>query len=304
MKSTGGSVGRLPTSSVERSVQSACHAANCGHPDLVAAAALFCLSAVFLLLSGVVLTRLLDARESLETERARTRAERDAFEQFRQRVTRLDSSEPRPLEPAPGGGGVLAVAGGGVAEDSALAEARTAYEETVMATAHYEEEYDETLAENVGEEFSESVANALTQGSALTPQLHSTLATGADRARSNRDELLAALDREEANLVAAEDVLEPAARAAEGILTQDLDRHTYSDLIADYERAEWHERGVESLLADRQTAVHDREAERPHWYEYLYGGLPSPYPVLAAGTGVLASLADAKDSLTSAAGSR
>ena len=300
----GSSVGRLPTSTVERSVESACYVTDCGSPDLASAAALLCLTAVFLLLSGVVLDRLLDAREAVETERARTRAERDAFEQFRQQVTRLDSTEPRPLEPSPGGGGVLAVAGGGVAEDTALADARTAYRETVMATAHYEEEYDESLAENVAEEYSEEVASALAGGDALTPQLHAALATGADRARRNRDELLAALDREEATLEAAKEALEPAATAAEGILEADLDRATYSDLIADYERAEWHERAVESLLSDRQTTVHERESERPHWYEYLYGSLPSPYPVLAAGTGTLAALADAKDELTSAAGSR
>ena len=304
MNNVGGGVGRLSTSSVEESVESACFAANCGNPDLAAAVAVLCLTGVFLLLSGVVLDRLMDAREAVETERTRTRAERDAFDQFRQRVAKLDSTEPRPPDPTPSGGGVMALAGGSVADDTALTDARRAYRETVMSTAHYEEEYDETLGENVAEEFSETVASALANGDALTPQLHSALATGADRARSERDELLAALDREEATIEAATEALEPAASAAEGIRESDLDRSTYADLIADFERAEWHEREVESLLADRQTAIHERESERPFWYEYLYGSLPSPYPVLAAGTNTLAALADAKDDLAGAASNR
>ncbi|WP_313694468.1 DUF7260 family protein [Halorarum halobium] len=304
MTQMGGGVGRLPTSSVEESVESACYVADCGHPELVAAVTVLCLTAAFLLLSGIVLDRIFEARDALEVERTRTRAERDAFDRFRRRVTTLDPTELGPPDPQPGGGGVLAVAGGSVRDDTALSAARDAYRETVMATAHYEEEYDESLAENVSEEFSDTVASALTGGDALTPQLHLALADGADRARRERDELLAELDREEAALSESEDALTPAAEAAEGILESDLDRSGYADLIADYERAEWHERQVESLLADRQATVHERESERPYWYEYLYGSLRSPYPVLAAGTETLAALADAKDELAGAATTR
>ncbi|QLG61362.1 DUF7260 family protein [Halorarum salinum] len=304
MSDPTGGVGRLPASSVEESVESACYVAGCAHPDLVAAGAVLAVTALFLLLSGLVLTRLSDARDALGTERTRTRAERDAFRQFRQRVAGLDPSDPQPPDPTPGGGGVMAVAGGGVANDASLADARRAYRETVMATSHYEEEYDESLAENVGAEFSETVASALTDGGTLTPQLHAALATGAERARRDRDELLAALDREEATIEAAEDALAPAVAAADEIDERDLRRSSYRDFVADLERLEYHEREVESLLADRQSTVHERESERPFWYDYLYGSLPSPYPVLAAGTRTLSALADAKDELASAASDR
>lgn len=304
MSDPTGGVGRLPASSVEESVDSACYVTDCAHPDLVAAAAVLGVTAVFLLLTGLVLTRLSDARDALETERTRTRDERNAFRQFRHRIADLDPSDPQPPDPTPGGGGVMAVAGGGVANDASLTDAQHAYRETVMATPHYEEEYDESLAENVSAEFSGTVANALTDGGTLTPQLHAALSTGAERARRDRDELLAALDREEATIDAAEDALAPAVAAADGIADSDLRRSSYGDLVADFERVEYHEREVESLLADRQATVHERESDRPFWYDYLYSSLPSSYPVLAAGTGALAALSDAKDDLASAASDR
>ena len=297
-------VARLPTAPVEEGVESMCRAAECGHPELVVGIALLCLTAAFLLLGGAVLVRLRGAREAVSTERTRTTAERDAFGRFRRRVVRLDPDTPRPPEPPSAGGGVLATPTGATADGASLSDAREAYAETVMATPHYEEEYDESLPQSLAAEFGDGVAGAMVGGGALTPQLRATLASNAERAREEREDLLAELDREEAGIDAARDTLASAADAAEEVTGADLDYSSYTDLVADYERLEWHEERVETLLRDRQATVHERESERPHWYEYLYGQLTSPYPVVGAATEALADLANARDRIASAAPTR
>lgn len=300
--STG--VSRLSTAPVEEGMESMCRLTDCGHPELVVGIAILCLTGAFLLLGGAVLVRLSNAREEVSAERSRTRAERDAFTRFKRRVARIDPDTPRPPDPPSAGGGLLAAAG--TASDGAsLADARTAYAETVMATPHYETEYDETLAESLSAEFGDGVAGAMVgDGGTLTPQLRATLVGSADRACDEREELLADLDREEAAIDAAEDTLAPAATAAEEAREADLDGRSYGDLVADYERLEWHEERVEALLSDRQSTVHDRESDRPHWFEYLYGRLSSPYPVVGAATEALSDLAAARDGIASAASRR
>lgn len=297
-------VARLPTASVEEGVKSMCNAAGCGRPEIVVGVVILCLTAAFLLLGGAVLVRLCDARDAVSAERARTVAERDAFERFKRRAVRLDPSTPSPPDPPSAGGGTLATAGGSVVEGASLAEARDAYAETVMATPHYDEEYEETLPESLAAEFGDGVAGAMVGGGTLTPQLRGTLVDSADRAREEREELLADLDREEAGIDAARDTLSSAVDAADEVSDADLDYSSYTDLVADYERLEWHERRVEALLRDRQATVHEREAERPHWYEYLYGCLESSYPIMGAATEALADLGAARDSIASAASKR
>ena len=283
-----------------------CRAAACDHPDIAVGLAVLGLTAAFLLAVGAVITRLDGARDALATELSRTRAERDAFERFRRRVAALESHElSRPTPTGAGTNVLAATASSGAGDGGGLATAREAYRETVMATAHYDEEYDETLAENVAEEFSGAVAGALVEeGGALTPTLRATLASGAERAREERVEMLSKLATEESALSEAESTLAPAVEAGERTLDRDLSHATYTDLVGEYERLEWHEDRVETLLTDRQGRIHDEEGERRYWFDYLYRSLPSPYPVLSAGAQTLSLVDDAKTALTSAASER
>ncbi len=282
-----------------------CRAAACDHPDIAVGLAVLGLTAVFLLAVGAVLARLDGAREALASEVSRTRAERDAFERFRRRVAALEPGELTHPTPMGAGTNVLAATTAAGAGDGGLAAAREAYRETVMATPHYEEEYQETLAENVAEEFSGAVAGALLEeGGALTPTLRATLASGAERAREERAEMLTTLETEESALSEAESTLAPAVEAGERTVERDLSYATYSDLVGEYERLEWHEDRVETLLTDRQGRIHDEEGERRYWFDYLYRSLSSPYPVLSAGAETLALIDDAKSTLTSAASQR
>ncbi|WP_348607674.1 DUF7260 family protein [Halobaculum rarum] len=303
MQGASHGVGRLSTEPVELGVESVCRATACGHPDVAVGLAVLGMTAVLVFVAGAVLTRLDGAREALAREATRTRAERDAFERFRRRVANLESSERGRPMPTGGGTNVLTVpASGAAVGGDGLANARRAYRETIMATAHYEEEYDETLATNVAEEFSAPVASALVEeGGTLTPSLRTTLASGARRASEERTDLLSKLETERSSIEAAESTLAPAVDAGEGVVDLELSRATYTDLVAEYERLEWHEGRVESLLSDRQTRIHDEEGDRRHWFDYLYRSLSSPYPVLSAGAGTLSLIDDAKSALASAA---
>ncbi|MFC6786425.1 DUF7260 family protein [Halobaculum halobium] len=306
MRGTSHGVGRISTEPVELGVESLCRAAACDHPDVAVGIAVLGLTAVFVVLAGAVLSRLDGARESLAREATRTRAERDAFEQLRRRVANLEPSERTQPMPTGGGTNVLTVpAEGATVDGGGLADARQAYRETVMATAHYDEEYNETLATNVAEEFSPPVASALVEsGGTLTPSLRTTLTSSARHASEERAELLSKLETEWSSIDAAESTLEPAVDASKRVVDRDLSRASYTDIVAEYERLEWHEGRVESLLSDRQTRIHDEEGDRRHWFDYLYRSLASPYPVLSAGARTLSLIDDATSALASAAGGR
>lgn len=283
-----------------------CRATACDHPDLAIGLAVLGVTAAFLLVAGAVISRLDGAREALAREATRTRAERDAFARFRRRVAKLEPGERAWPSPTGGGTNVLTVpAGSGAGSDDALASARQAYRETVMSTPHYEEEYGEPIAVNVAEEFSGPVASALVEdGATLTPSLRATLADGARRACEDRTELLSRLETERSAVSDAESTLAPAAEAGERIVDRDLSTASYTDIVSEYERLEWHEGRVETLLTDRQGRIHDEEGDSRYWFEYLYRSLPATYPVLSAGADALSTIDEAKGRLASAAGGR
>ena len=296
-----GAAGRMSTRGLEEGVVSVCRVAGCGHPELVVAGAVLFVTVVALLAAGAALLYLDDAHDAVAAERRRAAAERDAFEQFRRRVARLETDRITPADGVePPGGGTL-VASSHTDRGGRLTAVRDAYAETVMATPHHATEYDETLTESMAAEFSEGVAGTVASGSTLTPALHRTLLNSAREAQNRRKEVLERLDTEESRLREAEDVLVPAAEAAVAATAADPER--FDDCVATVERLEWHEDGVADLAADRQTQIH-AETDNPHWYDYLYGEVDATHPVLAAAASVLSELDAARDHTVRAATSR
>lgn len=285
-------VGRMSTRGLEDGVVSVCRAASCGHPELLATGAVVLVSVVALLLAGAALLHLGDAHDAVVDERRRAAAERDAFEQFRRRVARLETDRITPADHAEPPGGSTLVAGSVADRGGGLRAVRDAYEETVMATPHHAAEYDETLTESMAAEFSEGVAGTVAAGSTLTPALYRTLLDGASRARDRRERVLDQLDAEERRLREAEDVIRAAADAATA--ATDTDPDSFDDCVATVERLEWHEEGVNDLVAQRQTEIQTK-TDNPHWYDYVYGDLDATHPVLAAAASVLADLETARD---------
>ena len=239
-----------------------------------------------------------EARAVVREEHSRAAAERDAFERFRKRVESLTGTPTR----VPDGGQTL---GAGTLSmptppDDNLGKVRDAYRETVMGVDHYESEYDEPLARNVGAEFGEGVANALVGGQTFTPALQSTLLESATEARERRARLCRALDTEADSLREASSTLREVERLLEESEGSTLGE-SYESLTTRWDRLEGAERTVEGVLSDQQAGLHEQYGVAPRLggpvslHEYLYDAEPYTHPVLAEATALLGSVHDAQD---------
>jgi hypothetical protein len=244
------------------------------------------------------------ALEVVDAERTLLERERAAFERFLRRADRAQVAAASGPDLGPGQSTL-------VTSDSppdGLRELRAAYRETVMAVSHYEEEYGESLAENVSAEFGESVAIALEEAEAFTPGLRRTLVDGADTARDRRNSLVRAIEREESTLRSAAGTLsevESDVEAADGS-TLSL---SFEELMDRWGRLYDLEQECERVLEERQEAIQSGygvplRLDGPiSLQEYLYDSLPVTHPVLAEATRMLESVRRVQDA-TSVALSR
>lgn len=243
--------------------------------------ALAALGTVFFALAVLLaISRLHDAVGALEAERDRTDRERDAFAAFVDRVSEVDAENPRLTD-----GGPMAVTGSRAGRLPAVLDA---YRETVMAVEHYDDEYDDTLLEHMAAEFGDDVALAVQNGAILSPQLKRTLCASGLQAKQRRERLLAALDAESESLTASTRALSTVDETL-GSVDPDADR-SRDDLVSDWHAVQAASEDVRSLLDERQSDIHEQrhvvgQAGGPTTlYEYVYGSLPSSYPVLSVGT--------------------
>lgn len=289
MSEASGVAGRLPAQNIG---ESACQLTGCSQPELLVVVVFLLGTVLTVALTGAVLRRLDEARDAIERERERASAERDAFDEFARRIQTLDPT------PRSDGGMVRpdTVAGPPGPPDE-LAPVRRAYEETVMAVPHHGEEFGETLVEGMAAEFSPEVAATVANGGRLTPGVRSVLLQGARQASEQRARILDALRTEQEELADAEETLRPATAAAETARDR-VQTAPPTTLVAEADRLDYHERTVESMLADRQQSIH--EVDRDPWFEYVYAPLDSPFPVLSAGTETLDRLSTARDALARA----
>ncbi|MFB6194149.1 MAG: hypothetical protein ABEI75_03695 [Halobaculum sp.] len=286
MSATSGAAGRLPAQELS---ESACRLTGCEHPELLATLVVLVGCVAALLVTGVVLRRLDEAREAVAAERARATAEMEAFETFTRRVESLDRTPSRPDGGMPRPSRV-----GDTGPPDELRAVRRAYRETVMSVSHHDEEFGETLTEGMAAEFSPEVAAAVANGGRLTPAIHGALVRGSRQARDRRERILTHLDEERDAIERAAETLRPAVETAREVQDR-ASEAPLPTLVADADRLDYHERSVESLLADRQQSIHEADQDRETWYEYVYGPLGTPHPVLSAGTRALSALDDARD---------
>jgi len=250
----------------------------------------------------MALSRLYDAADALAAERKRTRRERDAFETFVDSVAGIN-----PQSPGLTDGGPTTVEGN---HGGTLSHVVDAYRDTVLDVPHYDAEYDDTLAEHMAAEFGDDVALAVRNGAVMSPQLQQTLCTRGKQAMLRRERLLSALDAEEDSLSACTKTLKEVDEALEAV-SSDVDAVTdevaaaheateepaasmeRDDLVHDWHAVQERRDELVSLLESRQEAIHEQrhvvgQGDGPTaLYEYVYGALPSSYPVLSVGTRLL-----------------
>lgn len=244
------------------------------------------LGLVILVSSGLLglvvgLSYLATARDAVSEERRRVEAEQTAFARFARRVAGIDPIPPG--REATAGGTTLVVD----ATDDALAEVRQAYRDTVMAVDHYADDYDESLPENLEEEFGPELATAVVKGPGYRPSLQAALV---DRSRSvirARQSLLDELDEESASLSRAGDTLS-AVRSTLSAIREDPLSADFDVLRDRWERLEQAETACVEAVADRQRSLEERDAFG--LAQYLYDDLPLQSPVLAEAGGLVGSV--------------
>jgi hypothetical protein len=178
-----------------------------------------------------------------------------------------------------------------------LQQVRNAYEDTVMAVPHYEEDYGDTVDESLTEEFGEEIAVAVSAGYQFSPPLKHHLLQAATAARQRRTNFLSILNKEEDALDSARILLTAPEDRLRGQLEQSLADLSIDELLTVYNRICDYEQDCETVLKDRQRHRTDGHAaftiprsSRTDLQTYLYQSLPATYPVLADGSTLLETL--------------
>lgn len=232
-----------------------------------------------------------DAIEIVREERARTRAERDAFDTFIQRVDTTPITQESPPLDTP------QIIGNSPAETDHLQQIQQTYEDTVMDVAHYDEEYDDTVAESMVEEFGPEITAQIVSGRSFTPLVKQQLLQAARQCRRKREEFLSTLEMEQEALETAETTLDDVAEQLDRVMMRLPSEQSLNDLITTYTRLDDIEQECNELLTDRQQQRIKGHADIDTPQEslvdlqtYLYSPLPVTYPVLADTTDLLETL--------------
>jgi hypothetical protein len=155
------------------------------------------------------------AQSLVEQECEMVASERDAFRAFRDRVAEVEPTGDS-LPPGSSLGtptSYLSSLGQREGTDSPQERVRSAYRETVMSVAHYDQEYDETLRHNLVGEFGADIASGLCDSAPFTEHFKETLQATAGQAYENRAAFLDTLSDEATSLSEAHSTLTDVVQA-------------------------------------------------------------------------------------------
>lgn len=154
---------------------------------------------------------------------------------------------------------------------------RTAYRETVMSVAHYDEVYAESLVENLAVEFGRDLAEGVGPETSvpLTQPLLTALRRGARQAVQDRQTFITALDREAQSLEQTHSDLNALLAQVDSISIPSRYRDPFVDQL-------------DGVAQERQEAIRSRQAvpclDEHTLCAYLYRDKPWTYPGLTAVT--------------------
>jgi hypothetical protein len=273
--------------------------------DPIVVATLVCVG----LLLTVATAYIRDAKATCRTERRRVVDERDAFEEFSDRVAALRPATARETSTEP-----VRLAAPDLTADMPVADGGrgrvlTAYRDTVVSLPHYQAEYDETVGESLAAELGEDTAVSLASNETLSPGLQSALVDRSRRAAAARESLAAAIDVEIDRLERAGDRVADVDRRRERLVDHlaGLTGETALDASIDvWERLDALEAECDAVAADRQAQLSEppapMRASGPSppvdvaFTEYLYEPSSGPdHPVLAAVAAAAARLRRDRD---------
>lgn len=241
---------------------------------------------VFLVFVTAVL-HLKKASNAVQEERSRTAEESDALLEFVRLVESVEPSQPKPDPMTIGGTTAYAPSSSTpTVPDRSIEKIRHAYEETMMAVPHYDEEYDESMHVNMAAEFGSDIATAVTEGSEFTPPLKSAIVEKSRESYKQREELLSGLNTEVNELRAAKSSARSINRTLDEFSDTDASSLSFDELQAWWRRLNDIEAGCTELLQERQLHIHSREVTsnaqigNNRFNQYLYGSLSVVYPVI------------------------
>lgn len=224
------------------------------------------------------------ASDQLREERTRTAAERDAFAAFRTCVTELDTAS------SPSTASLRAVATnvltGTQHTNSQLERLREQYRTTAMSVPHFEEEYDESLAEHLTAELGEEIATQVVHGDRFTPTLKTALVDASETARDARESFIGILDDEQTELNEAQRTITTIERWFRAVNTRPLGEWSFDELFGAWETLIAMEHRCATVLQTRQQHLHrpgrTARAEQAtlDLNQYMYQPLETDYPVL------------------------
>lgn len=233
-------------------------------------------------------------RRVLRAERTRTEIEREAFEEFATRITKLQPSN----NPSAGdvehsepqdAGGVVALSynpRSGLCATDDLTTIRHAYEETVMSVPFYEAEYGDTYEGSIREEFGPDVATVLTQSDCFSPIAKQLLLAKVDQSRAERETLIETCERERESVDEAAAVLKSIDDELQSVESIPFDDHRFGALEAHWTRLSTLQDKCESVVNMRQATINHHRTEyslpvdAPDICVYLYEELETAYPIL------------------------
>jgi hypothetical protein len=168
------------------------------------------------------------------------------------------------------------------APETDLESLQTVYQETVLATDHYEEEYDESLIENIRREFGPEYATALMTNTVLTPQLQQAFMQASYAAANKRADFLCTLDSEITAMTEACRRLSDIIDNIDQLRGDSFEWYSFAELVSTEERLEALKNECETLIQDRQTNL----LEHPNYrgmtlQEYLYQECEWNHPVIS-----------------------
>lgn len=246
-------------------------------------------------LTSTLITWIPRAKDIVQTEQKRTRAERDAFEHFGNRVSALEPPSPssttlpsdyeltRSLDPHPSSPSTT----------NEIDVIQQAYRDTVLNTTHYEEEYNESLVQNMTIEFGENLTTAITTHSQLNPSLQQAVIQSATAASIRRARFSNRLDDEIATLTDVEQTLTTTIKRFKQVTERPRHQQSIEDLQETHQELTTCLKTCEQLIEERQTQRTDGYTAEARTdgivdlQEYLYCSLDVTYPVLVDATTVL-----------------
>ncbi|MFB6134625.1 MAG: hypothetical protein ABEJ55_06520 [Halanaeroarchaeum sp.] len=258
-----------------------------GGPGTVEIALLSLLLAVVLVGVVGVLSYLSDATDRLDREIVEVEAERDAYLAFADAVDDIQVSTSTATMTGPSTVQAVEQA------TTSVAPVRSAFESTVMAVDHYDEQYDESWLQHLSAELDADLATTLRDRRAINRPIKQALHQRSLEAAAKRAELLDVLAPERRSLEDAERSVSDVLSRLDGLDDRPLRRKSFEELRRDHDALGEQAAVIEATAERRQRTIHRENRDRS-WgtsdvmlQEYLYGGLDATFPALSVTTTVL-----------------